>query len=312
MRIVLCCFFAILLAATTLCHADMNAELNKIVAVVNGEIITKYDLQARSAAKVYRAGLNPLDAADAERIKQIELATLDDMILNVLVLQEAERYNLLVEDSAVDNELRTSLARMQITEEALVAKLKSNGETLEFYRETIRDNIMRQKLLALMVSRKVVVTKQDIEAYYEQNKREFMQDKSVDLRLLVFAPNTDPEPVLKAVREGDMVFADAVRQHSIGPAAQSGGFIGTLEWASLIQEWRQAIEGLPAGSISRAVVYEGHTAFLYVDAITDGKGLDVDEVAERIEKKIREPLLKERFKEYIHKLRERAMVEIRL
>jgi hypothetical protein len=38
----------------------------------------------------------------------------------------------------------------------------------------------------------------------------------------------------------------------------------------------------------------------------------VDEVADEIEAKLREPMLKERFEEYTRKLRERAVVDIRL
>lgn len=292
--------------------AGAETVINKIVAVVNGEIITQYDLQARAASKLHRAGLSALDPADAAAIKKIESETLEDMIVDRLMVQEAERYNLGADDAAVDNELRSLLARMQITEDQLVAQLKSEGQDLDFYRGLIRNNIMRQKLLSFMVSRKVVVTRQDIEAYYEEHKNEYMQDKSISLSLLVFAPTADPEPVLRDIREGDISFADAVKKYSVGPAASSGGAIGKLDWSSLVSQWKQALEGVAAGGLSRPIEYDGRAAYLHVDEVIEGTVRPVDEVADEIEAKLREPMLKERFEEYTRKLRERAVVDIRL
>lgn len=292
-------------------HANAETVINKIVAVVNGDIITKFDLQARASSKLHRAGLSALDPADAKAIRQIEEGTLEEMIVDQLMVQEAKRYNLLADEAAIDNELRSLLARMQITQEQLESRLKAEGQDIDFYRGLIANNIMRQKLLSFMVSRKVVVTRQDIEAYYEEHKSEYMQDKAVSLSLIVFAPNTDAEAVLKDVRDGNISFADAVQKYSIGPTVGNGS-IGSLEWSSLVDTWRDSIDGVPAGGIGSEIVYDGRSAYLHVDSVTEGSAKPVDDVAEEIEEKLREPLLKERFEEYTHKLRERAVVDIRL
>ncbi|MFV0420707.1 SurA N-terminal domain-containing protein [Oleidesulfovibrio sp.] len=305
------CIVIVLLLMAAVPQASAESVINKIVAVVNGDIITKYDLQARASSKLHRAGLSALDPADAKAIRQIEAETLEEMIVDQLMVQEAKRYNLLADEVAIDNELRSLLARMQISQEELEARLRTEGQDIDFYRGLIANNIMRQKLLSFMVSRKVVVTRQDIEAYYNEHKSEYMQDKSVALSLIVFAPNTDAAAVLQDVRDGKMSFAEAVEKYSIGPSV-GGGSIGTLEWSSLIGSWRQSIEGVPAGGIGSEIEYDGRAAYLHVDNVTEGSAKPVDGVAEEIEEKLREPLLKERFEEYTRKLRERAVVDIRL
>ena len=88
--------------------SPVRAAINGVAAVVNGEMITAFDLQAETAPEAMRRGLNPKDPNQAAAIEELTKATLERMINNIILTQEAQRLKISVGDSEVDNEIPAS------------------------------------------------------------------------------------------------------------------------------------------------------------------------------------------------------------
>ena len=82
--------------------SPVRAAINGVAAVVNGEMITAFDLQAETAPEAMRRGLNPKDPNQAAAIEELTKATLERMINNIILTQEAQRLKISVGDSEVD------------------------------------------------------------------------------------------------------------------------------------------------------------------------------------------------------------------
>lgn len=91
--------------------SPVRAAINGVAAVVNGEMITAFDLQAETAPEAMRRGLNPKDPNQAAAIEELTKATLERMINNIILTQEAQRLKISVGDSEVDNEIQQIMSR---------------------------------------------------------------------------------------------------------------------------------------------------------------------------------------------------------
>ena len=96
-----------------------------------------------------------------------------------------------------------------------------------------------------MVTRKVVVSPVEIAAYYEENKADFVADRTVHLGLLVLPFTADVKKIEAAAQAGE--FEAMAAEYSIGPNPKKGGDIGLLKWDELTMEWRAILANMAQG-----------------------------------------------------------------
>ncbi|GFM35561.1 SurA N-terminal domain-containing protein [Desulfovibrio psychrotolerans] len=311
-RVVSVLFVTTILLSASFLPVRAENVLNKIVAFVNGDIITQFDLQESVAPDLLRAGLSRQNPAHRAEIEAMERRMLDSMISDLLFLQEADRYKIEVKDAEVENEIRKLAQQNGLTLEEAQQRMKEDGVSYDNFKEKIRNSIVRSRLLSFMVGRKVVVTKEDVQAYYDEHKGEFSSDRKVVVRMLALAPGTDAGKVYTLLQDGTLSFEEAVDQFCVGPAKKNGGLLGELTWMHLASAWREALEPLSDGQVSKPFTADGVSLLLKLDQTTAGNVLPLEEVAGRIEETLRAPMLEERFSEYSGKLREKAVIKINL
>lgn len=292
--------------------SPVRAAINGVAAVVNGEMITAFDLQAETAPEAMRRGLNPKDPNQAAAIEELTKATLERMINNIILTQEAQRLKISVGDSEVDNEIQQIMSRNKMTPEEFQRQLQIQRTTEKDFRERIRSSILRNRLLANMVGRKVIVTKEEIADYYNQHKQTFMNNQKVRFAVIVYPPTENAEAQAARIRSGKLSFEQAARQVSVGPHAQEGGDVGVVDWNSLDPTWQDRLSQLKPGDVSGLFeVNNGLKGQLKLLSMESGDGQTLEEATPQIERILREPKLQERFREYSEQLRKRAVVEIR-
>ena len=198
-RAVLTVFLFLVISASGLA-AQM---VDRIVAVVNGEIITFQDLRQQIRLVT---GQTP-DEATAEKLAP---QVLDSMIDDIVLRQEAARLQIEVSDSEVENEIRQFKARRQLNEEDFERSLRLQGLTMEQFKKRSREDIVKHKMLGYMVRRKVVVTQEEIDAYVEKNRAELTTERNVDMQLIVSADADRAEALWDELNSGGISFDEAV------------------------------------------------------------------------------------------------------
>lgn len=298
---------ALLLAAS-----PGHAALNGVAAVVNGEMITAFDLDAEMAPEAMRRGLNPKDPAQAAQIDALSRATLERMINNIILTQEAQRLKVSVSDGEVENEIQQIMSRNKLTPQEFQRQLQLQRMTEKDFRERLRSGLLRNRLLANMVGRKVIVTKEEIADYYNAHKQSFMNNQRVRFAIIVYPPTENVERQAARIRSGKASFEQVAREVSVGPRAQEGGDVGFADWNSLDPAWQDMLSLLHPGEVSGILeINNGLKGQLKLLEMESGDGQTLEEASPQIERILREPKLQERFREYSEQLRKRAVVEIR-
>jgi peptidyl-prolyl cis-trans isomerase SurA len=293
------------------------ATVGKIVAVVNGERITALDIEKMARPELMRRGLNPNNPEQRAQIDEIYKRVLDAQINDLLVYQEALRLKTELPESEVDKEITRLMQQRKMSREELEKQLKQEGLDMKRLREQIRKGLLRQRLLANMVVRKIVLSKDEVAKYYAEHKDSFKAISEVRMAILVYPPDVNAESVAQRIKSGRLGFEEAVRQYSMDTATKkANGAMPPAPWKDMSPDWRARVSAMKAGDVSDLFViphpqYHLRAQIKLLEKVGDDKALSLAEATPEIEAALREPLLQARFEEYTQWLRSRAIVDIK-
>ena len=298
--------WALLVAGSAAHGATM---VDRIVAVVNGDIITLYELnqEVQSALATMEA-----DSINQAQIESIRPKVLQSMVNDILLKQEAERFEISVSDTEVDNRIDQVRQQRNLSQEDFQRLLDKQGMTLTEYKERIREEIKKNRVLSSMVRQKVVVTEKEMQDYYQANQSSFTESKRVHLRLMLVEDKQQLMDLRQRIRAGDISFPQAAQEYSKGPGADQGGDLGRMKWKDLRQNWKEALRNVGPGEMSGIFSLQGQYALLYVQDMTSGVSRSLDEVRDQIRDTIYAQKLEDRYQEYMQSLRAKAVVDVRL
>lgn len=290
------------------------AQVNGVAAVVNGHAITMFDLQKESIPALMRARINPNDPGKAAEIKEIQRKALDAMIMDILLEQEAKRLKITVGKSEVDGEIANIMQARKLTKKQFEAQLAQQKLTVDSLRKQIEKNLLRQKIMGMEVGRRVVVTPQEINDYYEAHKNELFNRDGLHMALLVYHPKADAANIARQIKAGKISFAEACAKYSIGPNKEKGGDQGPVEWNKLNPEWAGKLGKMRPGDVTDIFPVQNFKAQIHLFRPGGGveKPLTLQEAKPQIDAILRMPKARERFEDYTKQLRQKAVISIKL
>ena len=160
MRLLACaCGVMTLLAAGRL-PAQQAEVVDRIVAVVNADIITLYDLNR--AYKPYEENIRALKyepEKERQTLFQVRQDILSQLIDGQLADQQIKREQIAVSQKEIDTAIERIKEARSFTDEQLREGLAAQGLTMEEYRKEIESQILRTKLVNREVKSKIVITK---------------------------------------------------------------------------------------------------------------------------------------------------------
>lgn len=286
------------------------AELtvNKIAAVVNGEMVTLHELRMHTAAELARQRIPQNDA----RAEAMQKEVLNSMINDILMRQEAKRYQITVSDAEVDQEMQGFIRRSGISQEQFEAELKKQGGSMQMYKDRIRDNLLKQRIGNFMIARKVFVTPEEVSAYYHSNQDKFKGERRVDFSMIMLPEKLNVQQIYQEIKSGKLKFEDAAKQYSADRSAKEGGRIDGVPWDKMPPEMQKLLASLKDGAISSLFKTKGGFVLFKRHAVHEARPLTFEEARPQVEDMLRAPMLEERFKEYIGQLRGKAVIDIRI
>jgi peptidyl-prolyl cis-trans isomerase SurA len=305
---------AFLLLAGSVAQA---AQLNKVAAVVNGQAITMFDLQKAATPALAQARINPDDPAQKAALDSVLRRTLDMMIIDILFAQEAKRLKIEISPADVDKEIAARIKAHNMTREQFDAQMARTRGGLTDLRNNITKDLIRQKIMGVEVARRVVVTPQEIKNYYEAHKDQMYNKQGLHMALIVYRPGVNAWDIANRIKSGAMSFAEASQKYSIvpSPAKERGGDMGPVNWEQLNPEWEARLNSMKPGDVTEVFDLQGRKAQVRLYNPTgdnEYRPLTLEEATPRIDAILRQPKAKERFEEYTTRLRNNAVIDVRI
>nr|HNH64588.1 SurA N-terminal domain-containing protein [Thauera aminoaromatica] len=228
---------AIGLAAATLAlpgHAAPRAvEVDRIVAVVNNEVITGLELRSRieqTRRQLARQGVE----LPPEDVLQRQL--LERLIVERAQLQLARESSLRVDDATLDRAIERIASNNKLSIEQLRATLEKDGVTWSRFRDEIRSEILLTRLREREVDSRIVVTDAEIDNFIANNPDAFSGQEFAVAHILLRTPEgASPQQVEAVARRAEQVmarlrsgedFARVAAEVSDAPDGLQGGGLG--------------------------------------------------------------------------------------
>ena len=253
-----CAIFALAIGGwvPSLAAPAQGQDVQRIAAIVNDEIISRYDVQQRVDLVISTSRLSNTPDARRRLRRQILRSLIDER----LQLQAAKRHSIKVGKADLKRAFRFIENQNKLPVGGLDRYLTDQGVPREALEAQLRAEISWTKLVRRRLSRNVQIGEEEIDkvlARLQANagRSEF---RISEISLPVDTPEQEDEvrrasfDLIKQLRRG-ATFAAMARQFSSGPSATQGGAVGWVRPGQLASNLDQAIAKMKSGELSEPI-----------------------------------------------------------
>jgi peptidyl-prolyl cis-trans isomerase SurA len=302
--------------------AQETKVVDRIVAVVNNEIVTLYELN-RSFAP-YASNIKALNYApekERQTLFQVRQDILDKLIDSMLADQQVKRDRITVSQKEINRAIERVKEQRQMTDEQLRQGLGNQGVTMEEYRKEIEEQILRSKLVNREVKAKIVITKVDIKEYYESHREKYAGEKKYYLwNIFIKVPSNSGsseinnarsrmEAILAQLKQGRS-FESLVDELKNSTSAIQGTDLGLYRLDELSEQLRQVVKKMNTGEFSAVLEANFGFQILFVQKIEDTQAQPLAAVEAEIEELLYTESVDNKYQEWLEELRARSHIRI--
>jgi len=316
---------ALLLASAALAAAEPRPPrvVDRVAAVVNGEVVTMLELEDRAAGDLRRAAAEPTVERERARVRALKLA-LDGAISERLLDGQAAALGVEVTDQEIDAVVEDVKRRNGLDDARLDEALAAQGiADRAAYRKSVRRDLETWKVLQLKVRSRVKVTDEDVKNYWQTHPQEFQSGEEIRVRHIFLSLAHDApaaevertraraEKVRARLRAGED-FARVAREVSQGPSAAEGGELGWLKRGTVQPEVEKVAFALRPGEVSEPVRTRAGYQILRVEERRGGGARPLEEVKDEIRDRLMNEQIETYRNQFVAELRKDALVEVKL
>ena len=313
------CFSALASLALLTCQLPAQDVLNGIAAVVNKEVITFGEVRELVGPKEKQARETLKGEALVEKIKEIRLAAINDLIDRSLILQEFKSKGYQIPDYLIDERIQEIIREsFGGDRQAFLRTLSAQGFTLEKFREFQRDSVIVQEMRKQATKGATTVSDTKVEEYYRAHIAEYSSAEEMKLRMIVIrggGPENDSRrKMIEEIREKIVAgaeFGDLARMYSMDEATQETyGDWGWIDRKKLNEELTKVAFALKPGQMSQIVELGGSYYLLYCEAKKQATVKPLKEMRPEIEKALLQTERQKQQTEWLQKLRKKAYIKL--
>ena len=313
-------------------HAQLLAD--GIAAVVNDKVITYVEINQEVGETVQLLQQSYTGEDLAEREKEAKLNVLRALIERQLILQDFKTAGGFIPDTYVNERVNDEIRdRYQGDRIAFIKTLYARGVTMAKFRQEIEDNAIVGYMRNKNVVQTVLVSPYQIEEYYQQNLRLFVQDEQIKVSTIVLRKAQFPsqrqdkdgkelaydpqqeiaQEILYKLDTGSD-FGDLAKQYSEGSNKDDGGELGWVTQngkLAIRSDLWPFIDKLEPGQHTDVIpTSDGYYYILQVEDRKKGEVTPLDTVRAQIEQTVISEQSQLRQQQWLDSLRAKAFIKM--
>lgn len=320
-----------LLAVTALVAVTAAAPradiLEQVLVKVNGDIITKTDLEQRQIAALRQRDPNLRPNSDAELQKALTDITpgvILEAVDELLITQRGKELGYSMTNEQFTEILNNIKKENKLDDDAqFQAALQQEGLTLADLRRQLERTMIVQRVQQTEVMSKLQVTDAELKMYYDSHRDTFASKPQITLReLLVAVPQTDQgvnvgleeeakakaEDIRKRLLAGEP-FARLAADLSDSPSKANGGLVGPLTTDVLAPELQAALAPLKPGDLTPVLRTGRGFQLIKLETMEAVTVKTFDEARSDIAQRLSNDKRRAEFKRFIDRLRGQAIID---
>lgn len=302
--------------------AESAEVVDRIVAVVNDDIITLFELNL--SFKPYEEKIRKLGySTDKEHqmLFKVREDMLNRLIYQKLQDQEVERLKIKIDEPEIDQTIERIKEENFYTDEDLRLTLANEGLTMEEYRGRIKEQILRTRLVNIKVKSKIVITNEDIKFYYENHQDKYGGKKKYHLYNIVikaplFADEREKDKIKARMDEiltelkAGKSFENMAQTYSESFLGAEGGDLGLFRLDKLSPQLRNTIKDMKAGEFTPVLDTDQGFQIFLVKEIVQTSGKPLEDVSHEIGEILFNEIVEKKFQSWLEDLRKQSVIKI--
>jgi peptidyl-prolyl cis-trans isomerase SurA len=302
--------------------SSSEAVVDRIVAVVNQEIITLSEVEKRTGPL-----LDEIQAEGRlqrrEKIREVCREVLERLIEEKLIDQEVKRVGIKVTSKEVENALEEIKRQNAASQDDIENALRRDGLTLETLKKEIEKKIQRMRLINWAVKTESKVEERELRDFYQKNIDRYRRSESYrPSHILFIVPKEATAEEIREIRKkcqkvlekikGGEDFGEMATLYSQDGSAKDRGDLGYFKKGELVPALEREALRLRIGEVSGII----RTDFgFHLIKLLDRKGGDpppFEEIKEKVQADYFEREREKGVQQYLNTLKEKAVIEIKL
>ena len=244
-------------------------DIQAISAIVNDEVISRYDVQQRVQLIVSTAGIKPTQ----ENIKRLETQALRSLVNEKIQLQEAIKLDVPSSDDEVNLMLERIANGNQMSGQEILQQINSQGVRAETLLNQIKAELLWNKIVRGRYGSYINVNEDEVSIVYDRTMESIGKDQYDISEIFIGYENEQEQQeanilankLVEQLRSG-AAFAAVAQQFSQTASSGQGGYIGWVTEGQLDNEIIDSLKELKKDEISNPI---NTVAGLYVIKLND-------------------------------------------
>ncbi|MEM6910118.1 MAG: peptidylprolyl isomerase [Verrucomicrobiota bacterium] len=297
---------------------EQPIEINKVAALVNGDVILESEIQFMMASIVQALAREKSGQALQEAVEEARQQTLQDLIDRELILDEFDKLGAIIKEHRVKEDInRRILENFDGSREKFLDYLSKGGMSHPKYKELVRKQLAVQGMRGRALGSPQPATPDELRRVYEENKAQFAGEDFVQISKIYLRKLSDSrtaeqtqtlaEEIRRKLRAG-ADFAQMAKMHSEDGFAVDGGSMPVMARTDLSPSLGDPAFSLKVGAISEVIEDSSGFTILKVDARDWGARPSLPEVRDQVENLVVQEHRQEAYDQWINQLRRKAVV----
>jgi parvulin-like peptidyl-prolyl isomerase len=267
-----------------------------------GTVLVSQDQFNEMSAAYQATGKAPDKSSDPQEYQLFQRALAEHLVVLEVLRQEATDFSVTVTDSDVQTQLDQVMQMFQGDQAKFDEALKSQHVTLNQLKESIREDLWVERMKDA-VTGNVTVTEDEVQAYYNAHKSQYVEPESRDVKHILISPfaklvdntiattatqeewdaaKSEAEKVRSEIQNGADFASEAEKYSDDAATRDSGGELGVVVRGQMVPEFEEAVFSLQKGELSEPVKTQYGYHLIVVNDITPERQLAFDQVKETI------------------------------
>jgi peptidyl-prolyl cis-trans isomerase SurA len=294
-------------------------EGNRVVAFVNDDVITLYELNSRIEELTGKRS-DDLQASNKEDFFKIREDILDIIIEERIVKSKIKELDLHTTTEEVDAYIEYIKQNNKLTQEELVEQLKHEGVSLEKFREKLKEDLERRNLVENEIRIKLIIAEEQIAAYYEANKKNYEIPGSAHIASIFLVPVSQEsgsgldelkkkgEVLRERISKGEK-FEELAKEFSNGPGAKDGGDLGNILLTDIDNKILDVINTLKDGEVSKPIDMGNRIQIVKLIKKADTGYTPLEKLRNEIHETLYNIEIEKRYQDYMDALKKESYIK---
>ncbi len=276
---------------------------DKVVAVVNNDVITQKDLNDFSGFIRVQFAREFKGKELEEKVSAMKQDLLQRLIEDRLMLQQAKNEKIVIESARIQAKIN-DIKKRYGSEAEFENDLAKQGLVQADLENKIREQMLMYAVVEEKVRVKIIIRPDEITSFFNENKQQFLKPEERQLTVIVIQDDSVANTVSYNLRRGDKL-EDLASKYPF-----TVDKLSAWQGENLRKEIEQTVFKLGLGEVSNPVKIDAQYYVFKLENILGSQQLNLSQSQEKIQAYLFEKRLQERLAKYLDELKKQSYIKI--